>query len=69
MPEKNDLDLDWLTPVLGFVGLLAGTLFFTSPPPTSSNQNNNPSSNNNSLPPPPVGQKPKPSGCGCQHQN
>ena len=60
MAQKDNLD--WLTPVLGFVGLLAGTLFFTS-----SNSNNNNSNNTSmSLPPPPVGQKP--SGCGCTAQ-
>ena len=55
-------DFEWLTPLLGFVGLVAGTLFLTRP-----GQNNNNSNNTNMLPPPPpVGQKP--SGCGCQHK-
>jgi hypothetical protein len=57
----ND-NLDWLAPVLGFVGLLAGTLFFSS---SKDNSNNN---NNIGLPPPPVGQKPS-AGCGCQAKN
>jgi len=48
-------NFDWLAPVLGFVGLLAGSLFFSS---------NNSSTTNNTLPPPPPNQKQ--SGCGCQ---
>ncbi len=52
-------EFDWLAPVLGFVGLLAGTLFFTG--------NTNASTTNNTLPPPP--QNPQHSGgCGCQHK-
>lgn len=50
-------DLEWITPLLGFVGLLAGTLFFTS------NNNSNSSNNsNNTLPPPPPT---KEGDCGC----
>lgn len=45
-------DLDWITPLLGFVGLLAGGLFLTGQ-----------KDSNNMLPPPPPNQKP--SGCGC----
>lgn len=51
-----DKDFEWLTPLLGFVGLLAGSLFLTS-----SGQYNTPQNNN--LPPPPAAAKP--GGCGC----
>ena len=46
-------NLDWLGPLLGFVGLLAGGLFL-------SGQNQK----QQSLPPPPANVKPS-SGCGC----
>ena len=61
MAEK---DFEWLTPLLGFVGLVAGTLFLTS---SSNNNNNNNSNTNNTLPPPPppVSSGQKPGGCGC----
>jgi hypothetical protein len=54
-------DLDWITPLLGFVGLLAGTLFFTG----NQSTNNNSSSSNN-LPPPPPNAPPAAKPCGCQ---
>jgi hypothetical protein len=64
MTDNDNLNLDWLAPVLGFVGLLAGTLFFSS-----SNKDNSNNNNNIGLPPPPVGQKPSSaSDCGCQHK-
>ena len=64
MAGDKSKDFEWLTPLLGFIGLLAGTLFFTGNVNNSNNQTNNSSSNN--LPPPPVNAKP--SDCGCQHK-
>lgn len=53
-------DFGWIAPVLGFIGLLAGTLFF------SNNQSLNPPPANNNLPPPPPSNvKPAKGGCGC----
>lgn len=54
----NNNNVDWITPLLGFVGLLAGSLFLSG-----QNQNNN-NQNQSSLPPPPMGAKPS-KGCGC----
>lgn len=52
-------DFGWIAPVLGFIGLLAGTLFF------SNNQSLNPPPANNNLPQPPQNVKPAKGGCGC----
>lgn len=62
MPQQNqEDDYGWLAPLIGFVGLLAGTLFFSS-----SNGQQNLTNNNNNLPPPPPPMNGKPSsGCGC----
>jgi hypothetical protein len=52
---SKDDNLDWIGPLFGFIGLLAGSLFL-------SNQQNN-----NNLPPPPLNQKPA-GDCGCMHK-
>jgi hypothetical protein len=55
MSTKDD-NLDWIGPLFGFIGLLAGSLFL------SSQQNNN----QNLPPPPPINQRPPSAGdCGC----
>lgn len=56
-------DFGWIAPVLGFIGLLAGTLFFSN----NQSLNQPPANNNNNLPPPPPPSNVKPAkgGCGC----
>jgi hypothetical protein len=61
MPQQNqEDDYGWLAPLIGFVGLLAGTLFFSS-----NGQQNLTNNNNNLPPPPPSSSNGKPGGCGC----